>query len=240
MAVMISAVPAVSEPVTLGERLSDSWLHVVVVRLLVVSLTITRRRHTRSVGMGRGLPKGYRAWPMLDSGAGPSEPGVFHRFYVCPKGSATVDEETFPVGTVLVVETYRPCGADRSPDVAVGAPRELHSIFVMGKFASLQVCSGGHDGQGGWSYATYDADGRLPVDCAAASGTGRVTALAGNAHVQETIKHAKEAIAHEKEAITHLEEAVKGSTDPHAKEAVKHAEESLAHAEQAEKSAKGK
>lgn len=177
MAVMISAVPAVSEPVTLGERLSDAWLHVVVVRLLVVSLTMTRRRHTRSVGMGRGVPKGYRAWPMLDSGAGPSEPGVFRRFYVCPRGSATADEETFPVGTVLVVETYRACGADRSPDVAAGSPRWLHEIFVMEKFASLQACSGGPGEQGAWSYATYDADGRLPVGCAAACGTGRVTAL---------------------------------------------------------------
>jgi hypothetical protein len=72
-------------------------------------------------------------------------------------------------------------------------------------------------------------------------------AIAGDAHVQETIKHAKEGIVHEKEAIKHLEEAVKGSGDAHAKEAlehakeaVKHAEESLAHAEQAEKPMKGK
>ncbi len=81
------------------------------------------------------------------------------------------------------------------------------------------------------------------VACGALVVAGTVgTALAGNAHVKETITHAKEAVAHEKEAITHLEEAVKSSTDAHAKEAlehakeaVKHAEEALAHAEQAEK-----
>lgn len=86
------------------------------------------------------------------------------------------------------------------------------------------------------------------VACGAVMAVGPVgTALAGNAHVKETIAHAKEAIAHEKEAIVHLEESVKASVDAHAKEAlehakeaVKHAEEALMHAEQAEKPAKGK
>ena len=57
MAVILSVVPVVSEPVTTEEeQISNAWLHVVVVRLLAVSLTMTRSRPRRSDGMGKGLP----------------------------------------------------------------------------------------------------------------------------------------------------------------------------------------
>jgi hypothetical protein len=137
---------------------------------------MTRRRPRRSDGIGKGLPKGYRAWPVLDAGADPSEPGAFRRFYVCPKGAGTVDDEAFPVGTVLVVETYGSCGGEGSLATGTGAPGGLESIFVLEKFASLQVCCGAHGEQGAWSYATYAADGRLPANGATVSGTGRVMA----------------------------------------------------------------
>jgi len=178
MAVILSVLPVVSEPVTTKEeQISDAWLHVVVVRLLAVSLTMTRRRPRRSDGMVKGLPKGYRAWPVLDSCTDPSEPGAFRRFYVCAKGAGTTDDEAFPVGTVLVVETYGSRGVEGSFATGTGATCGLESIFVLEKFASLQVCCDAHGEQGAWSYATYDADGRLPAIGATFSGTGRVMAL---------------------------------------------------------------
>ncbi|MDP3089980.1 MAG: cytochrome P460 family protein [Nitrospira sp.] len=177
MAVMMSAVSSIPRSSTAETLRSDAWLHVVVVRLLAVALTMTRRRPRRSDGIGKGLPKGYRAWPMLDSSTDPSEPGAFRRFYVCAKGAGTVDDEAFPVGTVLVVETYRAHGGEGSLATGTGALCGLESIFVLEKFASLQVCCDAHDEQGAWSYATYGADGRLPANGATVSGTGRVMAL---------------------------------------------------------------
>lgn len=176
MAVMMSAVLPLSRSATMETLCSNAWLQVVVVRLLAVSLTMTRRRPRLSNGIGKGLPKGYRAWPVLDSGAGSPGSGPFRRFYVCPKGAGTVDDEAFPVGTALVVETYGSGGVEGSLGTGTGAPCGLESIFVLEKFASLQACSKGRGEQGAWSYATYAADGRFPVDCAPSSGTGRVMA----------------------------------------------------------------
>lgn len=178
MAVMIATVPAVTEPMTMEARLSDAWLSVVVVRLLAVSLAMTRRRSRLSDGIGRGLPKGYRAWPVLDSGAGLSDSAEFRRFYICPKGAGTVDDEEFPVGTVMVVETYGLCDADRSLEGGTESDRWLQSIFVLEKFASLQSCCGSQGEQGAWMYATYDAEGRAVFVASASCGVGRVAASA--------------------------------------------------------------
>ncbi len=186
MAVMTSAVLPLSRSATMETLCSNAWLHVVVVRLLAVSLAMTRRQPRRSDGIGKGLPKGYRVWPVLDSGADSPGPGAFRRFYVCPKGAGTVDDEAFPVGTVLVVETYGSRGVEGSLGTGTGAPRGLESIFVLEKFASLQVCYGAHDEQGAWSYATYDADGRLPANGATVSGTGRVMALPSTRRARAT------------------------------------------------------
>ncbi len=176
MAVMTSAVLPLLRSATTETSRADAWLHVVVVRLLAVSLAMMRRRPRQYEGIGKGLPKGYRAWPVLDSCTDPLEPGAFRRFYVCPKGAGTVDDEAFPVGTVLVVETYGSCGGEGSLATGTGAPGGLQSIFVLEKFASLQGCCDADGEQGAWSYSTYAADGQFPVDCAPSSGTGRVMA----------------------------------------------------------------
>lgn len=176
MAVMTSAVLPLPRSATTETSRADAWLHVVVARLLAVSLAMTRRRPRLSNGIGKGLPKGYRAWPVLDSGAGSPGSGPFRRFYVCPKGAGTVDDEAFPVGTALVVEAYGSGGVEGSLATGTGAPGGLLSIFVLEKFASLQGCCDADGEQGAWSYATYAADGRIPTDGTPVSGTGRVMA----------------------------------------------------------------
>jgi hypothetical protein len=70
------------------------------------------------------------------------------KIYACPKGASSADDERFPVGTALVVETLA---------LANGAGGRLASIFVMEKFASIDGHGRSSGCQDVWAYATYDS-----------------------------------------------------------------------------------
>lgn len=154
--------------VTRGES-CDAALSVVVIRLLVIALTVSRWPARRAASFGMAAPKGYQAWPRIESDVTVSGAQRYLRFFVCPKATTVTDDETFPVGTALVVETFF-CAPPQG-----GA---LRSLFVMEKVSSLDARGGGSGSQEGWAYATYDAVGRELSSDAASCGICRLPVMA--------------------------------------------------------------
>lgn len=135
-------------------------LSVVVVRLLAVALMVTSRRTHRSHLPGLAVPKAYRAWPLISSEVESSGGRQQLRFYVGSKGAYTADDEGFPVGTALVVETY---DLSRSTGLLTGMPEKnghsLRSVFAMEKYASMSSSGVAAGQREAWAYATYGPDG---------------------------------------------------------------------------------
>lgn len=146
----------------------ENSLSVVVIRLLAIALTVSRWPERRAPRLGMAVPKGYRAWPLIESEVTLSGAQRYLRCAVCPKAVTVTDDGTFPVGTALVVETF-----SRAP--LQGG--ELCSVFVMEKVSSVDQHSQGHCSQEGWAYATYDAIGRKLSSNAAACGICRLPVM---------------------------------------------------------------
>ena len=103
------------------ENVREQSLGIVIVRLLAVALMVTSRRTRMDHSQGLAVPKAYRAWPLISSEVESSGARQQLRFYVCPKGAITADDEGFPVGTAMVVETY---DLSRSTGPLAGMPRQ--------------------------------------------------------------------------------------------------------------------
>jgi Cytochrome P460 len=146
----------------------DYSLSVVVIRLLAIALTVSRWPTRRAARPGMAVPKGYRAWPLIESDVALSGAQRYLRFAVCPKAITVTDDDTFPVGAALVVETF-----SRAP--LQGG--ELRSVFVMEKVSSMDQRSQGQSSQEGWAYATYDAIGRELLSDASACGICRLPVM---------------------------------------------------------------
>ncbi len=138
----------------------DYTLNVVVVRLLAIALTVSRWRTNPVRSEGLPVPTHYRTWPLIESDVEVSGVPRYLRFAVCPKAASVTDEDTFPVGTALVVETF---------SAAPITGGQLRSVFVMEKVSSLDRQGMGRRSREGWAYATYDAVGRVvagdALDC---------------------------------------------------------------------------
>jgi len=146
----------------------DYALNVVVVRLLAIALTVSRRRPNPVRSEGLPVPRHYRTWPLIESDVEVSGVQRHLRFAVCPKAVSVTDEETFPVGTALVVETFS------SSPMARG---QLRSVFVMEKVSSLDHQGMGQHSREGWAYATYDAVGRVVANDALDCGLCRLPVM---------------------------------------------------------------
>lgn len=146
----------------------DYTLNVVVVRLLAIALTVSRWRTNPAQVPGVPVPKHYRTWPLIESDVDVSGVPRYLRFAVCPKAASVTDEDTFPVGTALVVETF---------SSAPGTGGQLRSVFVMEKVSSLDHQGMGHRSREGWAYATYDAVGRVVASDALDCGVCRLPVM---------------------------------------------------------------
>jgi len=143
----------------------DGMLNVNVVRLLALAVMVTAWRMCRGTRPGVAVPRGYRAWPHLDYDS--DVPGLRQqlRLYVCPKAAAIPDDEAFPVGTALVVETL-----SRAPE----HNGVLLSVFVMEKVSSLATQAAGRLAHEGWAYSAYDVAGREAASDLVACGICRL------------------------------------------------------------------
>ncbi|MDO9117082.1 MAG: cytochrome P460 family protein [Nitrospira sp.] len=146
----------------------DYTLNVVVVRLLAIALTVSRWRTNPAQVPGVPVPKHYRTWPLIESDVDVSGAARYLRFAVCPKAASVTDEDTFPVGTALVVETF---------SSAPGTGGQLRSVFVMEKVSSLDRQGLGRRSREGWAYATYDAIGRVVASDALDCGVCRLPVM---------------------------------------------------------------
>ncbi len=135
-----------------GKPQDQTALNVAVVRLLALALDISEGWSPAPPTAGLSIPFGYRDWPSLtsvvESRTGPQQ----LRFYVCPKALLTQDDESFPVGTVFVVES------EVGPVRADGQGFRL-SVFVMEKCAGMTVDGGGSRQSESWVYASWDTAG---------------------------------------------------------------------------------
>jgi len=146
----------------------DYTLNVVVVRLLAIALTVSRWRTNPVRSEGLPVPKHYRTWPLIESDVEVSGVPRYLRFAVCPKAASVTDEDTFPFGTALVVETFS------SAPITGG---QLRSVFVMEKVSSLDRQGVGRCSREGWAYATYDAVGRVVASDALDCGVCRLPVM---------------------------------------------------------------
>ena len=130
-------------------------LSIIVARLLAVALQQTECGQPQEQTLRWPLPARYRAWPMLESDLASQGCRRRLRCYVCPKAATVPDDEPFPVGTVLVVETYSMDSDEEGP----------HSRFVMGKYAGVTTGESDPVPYGAWASATYGPAGDpLPMD----------------------------------------------------------------------------
>ncbi len=135
-------------------------ISIVVIRLLAVAVTVPRwpASHLRVEGMA--IPKNYRDWPRVESNIDVSGKTGCMRLWVCPQASFITDDEPFPVGTTLVVETFS------RTRVSGGG---LQSVFVMEKVSSVDGRGVGRPSREGWTYAAYNAVGQeIGLDAVAA------------------------------------------------------------------------
>ncbi len=146
----------------------DYTLNVVVVRLLAIALMVSRWRTNPVRSQGLPVPNHYRTWPLIESDVEVSGAPQYLRFAVCPKAASVTDEDTFPVGTALVVETF-------SAAPVIGG--QLRSVFVMEKVSSLDREGMGRRSHESWAYATYDAVGRVVASDALDCGVCRLPVM---------------------------------------------------------------
>ncbi|MCC6141523.1 MAG: hypothetical protein IT389_13015 [Nitrospira sp.] len=147
----------------------DNMFKVVIVRLLAIALTVSRWPVSSAQAPGVPVPQGYGAWPSVESGVDVSEGARSLRLFVCPKAASVTDDETFPVGTALVVETF-------SSAPLVGG--QLRSVFVLEKVSSLDRQGMVRHSREGWAYASYDMAGCELSSDAAVCGLRRLPVTA--------------------------------------------------------------
>ncbi|ULA64144.1 MAG: CytochromeP460 domain-containing protein [Nitrospira sp.] len=147
----------------------DVRFNVVIVRLLAIALMLSRWQANAVQASGVPVPQGYRAWPSVESNGDVSGGARYLRLSVCPRAASVTDDETFPVGTALVVETF---------SAAPVTGGQLRSVFVMEKVSSLDCQGLGHRSQEGWAYATYSMSGGGLSNGAASWGLRRLPGTA--------------------------------------------------------------
>ncbi len=128
-------------------------LNVAVVRLLSLALDISGGWSPAPPTAVLRIPFGYREWPSVTSTAESRTGSQNLRFYVNPKALLTPEHESFPVGTVFVVES-KPYSA------GTGSSGARPAVFAMEKCAGLTM-NGVRIGQAeSWVYASWDSAGR--------------------------------------------------------------------------------
>lgn len=137
-----------------GRSHDEAGLSIAVVRLLALALDISEGWSPAPPAAGLLIPFGYRDWPSVTSMIESREGAQQLRFYVCPKALLTTDSESFPVGTVFVVES-------RPYPSPAGAQALRPSLFAMEKCAGMSLSSRGCGQRESWIYASWNSAGSL-------------------------------------------------------------------------------
>lgn len=110
------------------------------------------------------MPSGYKNWPQFLSAVQRPDAKQVRDIYVNPVGAKTAPGESFPNGTVFVMENYAAAqNADGSlqtgPDGKLVKDKLLR-VFVMGKGEGWGEAAPANLKNGNWVYASYLADGK--------------------------------------------------------------------------------
>lgn len=135
-----------------GRPHDEAGLSVAVVRLLALALDISEGWSPVPPAAGLLIPFGYRDWPSVTSMIESRDGAQQLWFYVCPKALLTTDSESFPVGTVFVVES-------RAYPFPAGAQAVRPSVFAMEKCAGMSLNSRGCGQRESWIYASWNSAG---------------------------------------------------------------------------------
>lgn len=112
------------------------------------------------------VPAGYRQWPKYLIGIDKAAAKQIRDIYISPKGHQTSKGESFPDGTVSVMEIWTAkTAADgvlmRSADGKL-VKDGLSKVFVMAKSPGAGELVNATLRTGDWVYAGYEADGVTP------------------------------------------------------------------------------
>ncbi|MDP2384017.1 MAG: cytochrome P460 family protein [Nitrospirota bacterium] len=145
----------------------------VVVRLMAIALGVTTRSVAAPEQTQQPMAFGYRSWPTCQIAGHQQGHEEILKFYVCPKGAATLDDEPFSLGTRFVMETYR-VEEDRFGQGSAKKParHELVQVFSMQKYASLERSGLRSCAVDGWLFSTF-------VQAGVPSRSARITIGAG-------------------------------------------------------------
>jgi len=156
-----------------------------VARLMAIALGVTTRSVAAPEHTWLPMTFGYRSWPTCQITGHRQGHEEILKFYVCPKGAATLDDEPFSLGTRFVMETYR-VEEDRSHEGSVTQParHELVQVFSMQKYASLEMSGLPSRAVDGWLFSTLvqaglSAPGRGRAFRPVPSRSARITIGAG-------------------------------------------------------------
>ena len=130
-------------------------LLLVVARLMAIALGVTTRSVAAPEDRRLPLAFGYRSWPTCQIAGQRQGHEEILKFYVCPKGATTLDDEPFSMGTRFVMETYR-VEEDRFHEGSAMQParHELVQVFSMQKYASLELSGLPSCAVDGWLFST--------------------------------------------------------------------------------------
>lgn len=109
------------------------------------------------------LPADYKSWPKFLMDIPKGDAKQVRDIYINPTGAQTTAGQSFPNGTVMVMEIYKAkmdgeklaIGMDGKP-----VKGELAKVFVMGKQAGWGTTVPEHLKNGDWAYAAYDANSK--------------------------------------------------------------------------------
>jgi len=134
-------------------------LSVAVIQLLAIALSADVQRPAIAGQERLPIPSDYRRWLAVETKAPPLFGTGVLRCYVCPKGASTPEDQPFPVGTCLVMESSRHSTAKTAGDRAAGSAEQGPTwIFVMKKYETFQHAGGQTERSETWACAAYSQD----------------------------------------------------------------------------------
>ena len=132
-----------------GNDPRERALNSAAMRLLAIALNMTSCGLPQNPLVRWPVPGRYQAWPMVESTFESRGCSERVRFYVCPKAAILSDDDPFPVGTILVVETIPLDARERRPPAR----------FVMGKYVGVTTGRPNLASYGAWAFASYGPAG---------------------------------------------------------------------------------
>lgn len=108
------------------------------------------------------LPADYKSWPKFLSYVQKPDNKQVRELYISPSGTKTMQGQSFPNGTVMVMEIYK---AKTDGDQVVKdmdgklIKTDLAKVFVMGKHDGWGQAMPDNLKNGNWLYAAYGPDG---------------------------------------------------------------------------------